>query len=145
MRVRYNGRIWDKDAIQDLIDTNDVAVSRALMVVFDNQTTAEKDAGVTTITNGIGFTGRDAEFLTDIANKWRRWGRWASQKQLNAVRKCIRKYHRQLLLEMAEKPGAEVIKGRLTPEMQNQVAWQKVLEDEKIEVIEPKFDAAGSW
>ena len=103
MRVRYNDRIWQKEDIQELIDTNDAAVSRALMVIFDNQTADEKREGVTKVTNNIGFTGRDAEFLTDIALKWKRWGRWASQKQLNAVRRCIRKYHRQLLIEMSEK------------------------------------------
>lgn len=115
MRVLYKGKLWDKDAVQTLIDQNDTAVSRALMLIYNNQTADEKREGITKVTNSIGFTGRDAEFLTDIAVKWQKWGRWASAKQLNAVRRCIRKYHRQILMDMAEKDGAELIVGRWTP------------------------------
>lgn len=112
MRVLYNERIWGKDDIQQLLDSNDRAVSRALMVVYANQTADEQASEQTKHDNGIGFTGRDAEWLTDIAKKWQRYGRWASQKQLNAVRRAMKKYWRQMLLEMVEK-GAVEVKGRV--------------------------------
>lgn len=116
MRVRIEGKIWDKAAVQELIDTNSTAVARALMIVYANQTRAEQAQGQTIEHNGIGFTGRDAEFLTDIAIKWQRWGRWASERQLRAVRRSVRKYHKQVLMEMAKRPGAEIIRGRLPKE-----------------------------
>jgi len=148
MRVRFNDKMWDKEAIQSLIDTNDKAVSRALMVIYANQTADEKSAGHTVHHNSIGFTGRDAEFLTDIAKKWQFYGRWASRKQMNAVRRSIRKYWRQLLLEMIEK-GGEQIKGRLKPEDQPDLIAEDqpdLIAEEMHQVIEPqRLAMEGSW
>lgn len=44
---------------------------RALMLVFSKQTEAERVANVTSVLNGVGFTGRDAEFLSSLAKQWR--------------------------------------------------------------------------
>jgi hypothetical protein len=97
MRVLSKGRVWDKEAIQALIDNNDQAVARALMVVYANQTDDERAQCTTRHVNNVGFTSHDAEALTDIAQKWKRWGRWASARQCNFVRRKVRKYHRQIL------------------------------------------------
>ena len=102
MKVFLKGKIWDEDAVKNLIDTNDQAVARALMVVYANQTADEKASYETKHNNGVGFTGRDAAWLTDVAKKWQRWGRWASARQCDAVRKAIRKYHRQILQHMLD-------------------------------------------
>ena len=112
MRVRMNGKVWDKEAIQTLIDEKAEATARALLIVYANQTAAEKSRGATIEHNGIGFSSRDAEFLTDVARKYRYYGRWASERQLNAVRKRVRRYWKQVLRHMADQ-GGEVIKGRL--------------------------------
>jgi hypothetical protein len=120
MRVLINDKVWDKEAVQALIDRNDQAVARALLVIYANQTADEQASYSTHHNNGVGFTGNDAEWLTDIAVKWQKWGRWASQRQCNAVRKAIRKYHRQLLQHMLDtQPGARLVDARearaLTP------------------------------
>jgi hypothetical protein len=120
MKVLINDKVWDKEAVQALIDRNDQAVARALLVIYQNQTDDEQASFSTRHQNGVGFTGNDAEWLTDIAVKWKKWGRWASPKQCNAVRRAIRKYHRQLLEHMlATHPGARRIDARearaLTP------------------------------
>lgn len=107
MKVLLNDKVWDKDAILELLDESPNAVARALMVIYDNQTADEKSEAATRHYNGIGFTGSDAEWLTDIAKKWLIWRRWASDRQLAVVRKAIRKYHRQLLEHILEtQPGA---------------------------------------
>jgi len=139
MRVQFKDRVWDKDAVQELIDTNDAAVSRALLVIYANQTADEQRERQTKLNNGIGFTGRDAEFLTDVAQKWQHWGRWASQKQLNAVRRCVRKYWRQLLEDMIDKGGVKVV-GR-----QKKEAQPDLVAEEFHQVIEPQMSAEGSW
>ena len=59
--------------------------------------------------NGIGFTGRDARFLSDVAEKYQRYGRWASPRQCNAVRRSIKKYWRQLLLEIQNNAEKEAL------------------------------------
>lgn len=124
MRVLYQDKVWGKDEIQALIDTNDTAVARALLVVYANQTADERADGQTKHLNGVGFSGRDAEWLSDIARKWQRYGRWASRKQLNAVRKAMRRYWRQMLMEMVQNKGAVEIKGRLKQESEDEALME---------------------
>lgn len=114
MRVMYKGKLWNKEEIQALLDRNDVAVVRALLTIYQNQTEDEKAVGATRHWNSIGFTGADDMFLSSVAEKVQQYGRFASEKQLNAVRKSIKKYWKQLLQEIAQKQGAEVIKGRIS-------------------------------
>lgn len=109
LRVLLNDKVWDKAAVHALLDTNPKAVGRALMTVYGNQTRDEQASEQTKHHNGIGFTGRDAKPMTDIAKKWQRYGRWASEKQLSYVRNTMKKYHRQILEEIATKPGAVVL------------------------------------
>ena len=110
MKVQVGDKVWDKEAIQTLIDEDDIAVARALMVVYGYQTKDEKLAHGTRHANGMGFCRDDAKPLTDIAEKWKIWGRWASKKQADFVRRRIRKYHRQILQHMLEtKPNARLV------------------------------------
>lgn len=113
MKVQIGDKVWDKDAVHALLDRSDEAVGRALVVIYNNQTADERAAFATRHNNGVGFTGADAEWLTDIAKKWLVWRRWASARQCNAVRKSIKKYHRQILEHMLENtPGAVLVNSR---------------------------------
>lgn len=123
MKVRIGDKVWDKEAVHALLDRSDEAVGRALMVVYENQTADERAAFATKHHNGVGFTGADAQWLTDIAKKWQKWRRWASVRQCNAVRKAIKKYHRQILEHMLEnKPGA-VLVGSCAATVENEPAY----------------------
>jgi hypothetical protein len=42
--MQAESRIWDKDAVQALIATNDKALSRALWHIYQRQTAAEQSA-----------------------------------------------------------------------------------------------------
>jgi len=113
MRVLLNDKVWDKDAIVALLNANPKAVARALLVIYANQTADERRIGETVEHNGIGFSGKDSEFLSDVAVKWQRWGRWASARQCAAVRRCMVHYHRQILQHMLDtNPNATKIVGR---------------------------------
>ncbi len=120
-RVHYKNKIWDKDAVRNLLSESPEALGRALMVVYNNQTADEQSAMVTKHTNGKGFTGMDAGFLTDVAVRWKRWGRWASDRQRAAVLRAMTKYHRQILDDIASRPGAV----SLTPKQAVPVAEQQ--------------------
>lgn len=110
MKILLKGVVWDKESIQKLIDENDQAVARALMVVYNNQTTDEKQSKDTYHDNGVGFSSLDAEVLTDVAEKWKYWQRWASARQCNMVRRRVRKYWKQILQHMLEQnPEAEKV------------------------------------
>lgn len=113
MKVQIGEKVWDREAIHDLLDRNPKAVANALMVVYANQTADERQMGDARHLNGVGFNKRDAETLTDIAEKWKIWGRWASERQCAYVRRLVKKYWRQVLQHMADtNPDAVVLKGR---------------------------------
>lgn len=86
------------EKIKSAIDTNDHAVEKAILIVYRNQTAEEQSAGDTRVSNGIGFTGVDGEFLSSLGSTVMQ-GRHLSPKQIEYGRKKIRKYARQLLIE----------------------------------------------
>lgn len=109
-RVTFNGlaaqrpegkikmaKTWTPDEIKTLIATNDKAVTRALLALLDRQTADEQAAQVTSHSNGMGFTGVDAEILTSFAQQVQR-GRTLSVKQMEIARRKLVKYAKQLAL-----------------------------------------------
>ena len=152
MRVLLNNKVWDKEAIHALLDTNPKAVGKALLTIYANQTKDEQASEQTKHHNGIGFTGRDAKPMSDIAKKWQRYGRWASDRQLNYVRNCMKRYHRQLLAEIATKPGAVVLgRNTATVETAHEIATEEVIVDARPFYVSPEAVAkaadeiAGGW
>ena len=99
-------KTWNKQSIQELIVRNDEAAVRALLVVYGNQTEAEKADGVTVEDNGAGFSGVDAEILTSFVRFYQRTG-FLTEKQMTLLKARITKYWRQLLAA-AEAKGRTV-------------------------------------
>jgi hypothetical protein len=99
--------MWTKEKVHALLDRNPTAVARALLALYARQTADERQMGFTAHANGVGFNKNDAEWLSDIARKYQRYGRWASQKQLDAVRRRMKFYSRQLV---------EIANANLVPE-----------------------------
>ncbi len=85
-----------KQSIQELLQRNDRAVKRALVVIHQRQTPEEKFAHISVEVNGIGFNQADAEFLTSLAEQVIEKD-WLSGKQMAHARKRIQKYWQQLL------------------------------------------------
>ena len=88
-------KVWTKDEIKRLLETNDKMVSRSLLKLFEYQTSSEQDTEETSENNGVGFNGIDAGFLTSVAKQIIA-GRSLTEKQLKATRKSILKYSGQL-------------------------------------------------
>lgn len=86
---------WGKESIIALLDKNDEAVRRALVLIYENQTDTEKFHHSTKILNNQGFNKNDAQLLTKFA-EWYKEKSWLSPKQLAVTRKRIKKYWRQL-------------------------------------------------
>lgn len=55
--------------LKDLLKTNDKALLRAIVLIYDNQTPEEKDKGESIEDNCIGFSKIDAKEMGDIARK----------------------------------------------------------------------------
>lgn len=96
---------WNKETIQELIDSNDRAVAKAVLRIYEAQTREEKHSAMTVESNGVGFSGADAEFGTSLAQQLQS-GRTLSPRQLAAARRMIRRYWRQLAA-LANAGGAE--------------------------------------
>ena len=120
MKTVYNdsqGRRWDRTSIINLLDNNDVALERALLLIFSNQTLDEQDGEMTSHANAKGFVGGgEAEFMSSLAkqcqvNKHNRpAGQRLSFRQRESLRKRndrgtpkLGKYWRQILEEIERK------------------------------------------
>ena len=67
-----------------------------LLVIYDKQTTDEKDDGIANHKNGVGFTSLDADFLTSLAEQYKAKG-YLTAGQQKALFKAIPKYASQLI------------------------------------------------
>lgn len=88
-------RIWTKEEIVNLLQTNDQMVWRSLKQLYLKQTASERASGTTHVVNGVGFNSRDAEILSSIARSYEQWHR-LTPKQTALVRRKIMKYAGQL-------------------------------------------------
>lgn len=100
-------KIWTKDSVIALLNTNNKAVVKAIKGLNARQTAEERSERTAKITNGRGFNKRDAAFLCDIAAKLPRYNDNMTPRQLYVARIKLRKYWRQLL-EMIEENGGQV-------------------------------------
>lgn len=85
-----------KEYLQKLVRTNDKALVRSVLVIYDRQTPSERISGQSTEDNGIGFSKWDAEEMSKIAIKIKNGLRLSSNELLRA-RIIMPKYWRQLM------------------------------------------------
>lgn len=94
---------WTKEEIKNLLDTNPAFVGRAIVKIYERQTSEEQSNGATIKNNGVGFNGLDASLLTDFAKFFKHAG-FLTPKQLAIGRNKIKKYAGQLV-EIANSPN----------------------------------------
>ena len=130
------------DIIQ-LLQRNDKAIARALLVLNERQTQDEQASEVTKYDNGIGFTGADARMGTSMAQFFAARG-YLTDKQLAYWKKPnkngvwrICKYAGQLL-EIANEKAA-IMQRKLDVSLSTDLGN---LMEEKI-VLEEMYDAAN--
>lgn len=99
--VSVNGTVWTKDRIKDLLRTNDEALKRSILRIYDYQTRNEQLIERTEDANFVGFNGVDSFILSSFAVQLQS-RKWLSEKQLVIARKKMPKYAGQLLLIMAD-------------------------------------------
>lgn len=68
---------------------------RALVAIYRRQTADEQSSGHTVHSNGVGFSGADAEFGSSLAVQIMQ-GRSLSMRQIAYARKIAAKYAKQL-------------------------------------------------
>ena len=96
-------KVWNKVDIITLLDTNDKAVTRAVIAIYQRQTADEQASQSTRVANNIGFNHCDAAYLSYCADFAIRQKTNLSGKHLEKSRKKIVKYWKQLI-EIANNP-----------------------------------------
>ena len=94
---------YTKEQIVEMLGKNDKAICRALVVLYNNQTSEEQQTESTRVNNGKGFSGPDARIGTSMAKFYMSRG-FLTNQQLSYWRRPskkgtmkIAKYVRQLL------------------------------------------------
>lgn len=94
MDLKTNAQ-W-KEYLQNLVKTNDKALLRSVLVIYDRQTPDERISGQSTEDNNTGFTKWDAEQLTTIARKIKT-KQPLTERELAICRNKMVKYWKQLM------------------------------------------------
>jgi len=98
---------WTKDEIRALLMTKDAAVERALVVLFERQTTDEQAAAQTRHLNKRGFNATDAEFGTSLVRSIQKYGH-LTPRQMTYARRMVRKYAGQIARVANERAASAV-------------------------------------
>ena len=88
-------KTWTIEEIRELLKESDQAVARAILAIYNRQTEDEKIVKETSASNGIGYNGVDANFMSSLAQFYQSKG-FLSSGQLKYGRKKIMKYAGQL-------------------------------------------------
>lgn len=98
-----------KDQIVDLLKTRDLAVARALVVLYEHQTADEQVSHDTHHRNGMGFRPCDAHIGTSMAQFYLK-NKFLTQKQLDYWRKPMR--NGQMKIEIYANQLLKTVKGK---------------------------------
>ena len=88
-------KVWTKEEVKELLNSNNKAVMRGILAIYNRQTESEQYCDDTHEVNGVGFNGIDAPFLSNLA-KWILDKGYLTDKQMVIARKKMLKYSQQL-------------------------------------------------
>lgn len=132
-------KVWDRDAVVDLLQSSDVALARAILTLYERQTPNERADSKTVVSNGRGFNAKDAAFLSSIARALPKYGNRMTYNQARVARKMVPKYWRQLLEEI-EDGGGVVSYGASS--LKREAAKTPIIENEPVQQSLPQW---GTW
>lgn len=95
-----------KDEIKTKLGENRAWAERAIVVLYARQTSEEKSEKITKEHNAVGFSGPDAEILSDYA-EWLNSGRNLTPRQLAVAFRLLPKYWKQILTEIEAKAALD--------------------------------------
>lgn len=85
------------------MQVHDAWITRGLVAIYEKQTADEQFVKTTKHSNGVGFTGSDAHFLSSLAQQYQYKG-YLSAKQMKFARRSMKKYAGQLV---------KIVKGKI--------------------------------
>ena len=145
----YTGLMWNKERIQQMLQTNPRAVERAIVAIYERQTADEKATSHTRHDNSVGFRSNHASKGSYYA-RWVKSGRQLTGFHLQNARTIAMQYHRQLC-DIANSKQREAFSAPVTTLSAERLAQVNADEDvrearkaafEDHDVTQPP---AGSW
>lgn len=120
--------------LKDLLRTNDKALFKAIVLIYNNQTSEEKDKGESIEDNYIGFSKIDAKEMGDIARKIKD-NKELTKGELAKSRNKMQKYWKQLMI--ISKEQAEAKRMQEQKELENKLTEEsKAMEDDNKQKLE---------
>lgn len=123
-----NGEKLHQQSIYKMMDESDEFTIGCLLYIHGFQTAAEQDWKSTDEANNVGFNKIDAKPMSDIA-EWYKKNSFLTDKQINFVRRVVKKYHRQLHEGITPKPIKKVDKKPDSNEVAKKVS---LIDDNKL-------------
>lgn len=98
MTQQVEKKVWTRDEINALINRSDAAVERAMVVLFERQTTDEQRSEDTKHQNSVGFSAAHARTGSYLA-KWVLSGKHLNGRFLDRARHIALLHSKQLVEE----------------------------------------------
>lgn len=114
--------------LKDLLKTNDKALLRAIVLVYDNQTPEEKDKGESIEDNCIGFSKIDAKEMGDIARKIKA-NKALTKGELAKSRNKMQKYWKQLMIISKKQAEAKLAEEELAAQKEDAEKLERFRQD----------------
>ena len=118
--------------LKHLIRTNELALLKSIVLIYDNQTEEEKLIGVSAGENKIGFNRWDAEEMTHIARKIKR-GIPLKQNEIIHAKLTMPKYWKQLMVISKQKLKEKQEYDRIQAELKEIKEKKEALEEYMLE------------
>lgn len=96
-----NQKQWEK-YLRNLVRTNEKALLKSIMLIYNNQTFEEKEAGTSIYENKIGFNRFDSKEMMRIARKIKQ-GTRLTEYEIAHARIVMPKYWKQLMIISKQK------------------------------------------
>jgi len=95
---------FTKEIIKEKLSTDNRWVEKAIIVIYNRQTSTEQNNKFTSEKNGVGFTGYDANYFTYLANYLlKNKNNHLTGKHLDKAKKSMPKYWKQIKTEIEMK------------------------------------------
>lgn len=135
-----NKRIWEtftnqkqwESYLKNLVKTNDRALIKAILFIYDLQTAEEKNTGKSVEENNVGFSKVDAYEMGIIAKKIKRGGP-LTKSEIAKSRNKMPKYWKQLMIiskrNMQEHKEEEAMQEVAQEEYYEQLRFEDIIEE----------------
>ena len=113
-----NQKQWEK-YLRNLVRTNEKALLKSIMLIYNNQTFEEKEAGTSIYENKIGFNRFDSKEMMRIARKIKQ-GTHLTEYEIAHARIVMPKYWKQLMIISKQKQKDKKEQEELEEELENE-------------------------